>query len=259
MSLTGVPLLLLAALLTGAAGVVVVRLWSRSGVALRVVAVLLLEASLVLTAGLAVNRHEGFYPSWQALAGDTGTAVRQEHVRAGRLDDTVPASFTWRPPGWRSWHLAEPPTVNLPAGYRARADVAFPVLLSSVPSRTPEAVSVLVEPTTRTTPGDLLALAADLRRDLRVTTGGWAVDVGPLSAALTTLGVPEGAPRDLPPPLSAPLTLPSAAAAAYALPTAGRASGTSAAPAAPTAGRAFGTSAAPAADTLGAAVSGVRS
>ncbi|MBL7256417.1 hypothetical protein [Paractinoplanes lichenicola] len=211
MSLTGVPLLLLATLITLILGGAVVRLWPRLRVIPRIAAVLLLEAALVLSAGLAVNRHEEFYPSWRALAGDTGTAVHQERVRAGGLDDRVAGTFTWRPSGWASWHLVGPPTVALPADYRSRPGVAFPVLLSSVPSRTPEAVTVSVEPTGRTTPQDLQALAAALRRDLRVTAAGWAVDVGPLSGSLVTLGTPGASPSDLPPPLTAPLTLPSAA------------------------------------------------
>ena len=216
MRLTGVPLILLAAIVTAVAGAATVRWWSsRGGRSTRVVSVLLVETLAVLTVGLAVNRHEEFYPSWQALGGDTGTATHTERVRAGLLDARLPAeSFAWRPSGYPAWHLAGPPRITLPADYRARPDVAFPVVLrfGTDNARTGKAVTVTLSPTAATTPDDLLALAHELRRDLRVTGSGWAVPAGPLGALIVSagLGVAGRPAADVPPALAAPLTLPSA-------------------------------------------------
>ena len=68
MSLTGLPLLLLSACATVLVTAATIRLWRRRRPAVRIAGVLLIEALVVLTAGLEVNRNEQFYPSWQALA-----------------------------------------------------------------------------------------------------------------------------------------------------------------------------------------------
>lgn len=207
MTLTGVPLIVLAAAVTVVAGVVMVRGWSPRGVLTRTIGVLLVEALAVVTTGLVVNRSEGFYPSWQALRGDTDTVAVVAPVPAGALDGLVPDDpFRWRPPGLSAWKLSEPPIVTLPAGYRERRNVTFPVVLfiGAPARRTPEAVTVTLAPTAGTTTTALLSLPGQLRHDLRVTdTSGWAV-VG--DSRLVDFNRSIDA---LPPALTAPLRLPS--------------------------------------------------
>ncbi|WP_250036297.1 hypothetical protein [Paractinoplanes maris] len=242
MALTGIPLILLMATATGAAGVATGWVWRRGGrlrPAVRTVAVLLVEVLTVLTAALGVNRHEQFYPSWQALRGDTGTIAIAERRPAGRLDDRVHAGpLIWRPPALAAWHLAGPPTVWLPHDYRERPGDAFPVVLDLTgpgdrdagpgdrdagpgdrgagSRRTPDAVTVTIAPTATTTASALRDLPAALGHDLRVTTtAGWDV-VGdePLAAAFVAaapagLAVLDQPVTALPPALAAPLRLPS--------------------------------------------------
>ncbi|GIF23744.1 lysyl-tRNA synthetase class 2 [Actinoplanes tereljensis] len=210
MRLTGLPLILLATATFAAIGAVTVWRWSRAWIAARVAGVLLLEASLVVAVGLVVNRHEQFYPSWAALRGETGTVAVAAPVAAGRLDELTATSFRWRPAELARWHLAAAPLVVLPADYRARPGVEFPVVLSfgaAVP-RTPSAVTVTVAPTART---ELSGLPAALRKDLRVTATGWdLVGGGRLGDAFVAagIGVRDRSPADLPPALAAPLRLP---------------------------------------------------
>ncbi|MEU8817435.1 hypothetical protein [Actinoplanes sp. NPDC048796] len=224
MSLTGRPLLVLAATLTVVVGVATVFFWKRGGrlrPVTRTAGILLLEVLVVLTAGLEYNRHEQFYPSWQALRGDTGSVAVAGEVRAGLLDGRAgTGAIEWRPPGWDAWHLARAPRITLPADYASRPDVAFPVVLTfgATSRRTPEAVTVTVDPTAATTAGALLTLPAQLGRDLRVTAIGWDVrGPSPLAAAFVR-AVPAGLavldqPADtLPPALKAPKTLKGAAA-----------------------------------------------
>ncbi len=233
MSLTGVPLILLSAALTGATGLATAWLWPRGGrlrTPTRAAGVLLLETLVVVTAGLAVNRHEQFYPSWAALAGQTGTITVDRATPAGRLDEVLPDAATvvlWRPPGLRDWRLAAPPRVVVPAGYRERAGDTFPVVLDLAPSvppavaaarRTTDAVTVVAVPTAGTTAPALLSLPGELRRDIRVSAGGWDVVGAGGEAALAAAFVrdaPAGfaacdrATDDLPPALAAPMRLPS--------------------------------------------------
>jgi hypothetical protein len=204
MTLTGVPLIVLVAAVTVGAGVVIVRGWSRRRWPARAVGVLVVEALVVLTLGLIVNRAEGFYPSWQALRGDTGTVAVAEPVVAGALDGRVPdGPFLWRPPGLSAWKLAEPPTITLPVDYEQRSNVTFPVVVFvGVPARrTPEAVTLTLAPTGGTT---LHGLPAQLRHDLRVAETGWAV-VGDSRL----VGLPPRPVDALPPALAPPLQLPS--------------------------------------------------
>ncbi|MFF5076619.1 hypothetical protein ACFY36_06180 [Actinoplanes sp. NPDC000266] len=224
MSLTGRPLLLLTATLAVVVGVATVFFWPRGGrlrPLTRTTGILLLEVLLVLTAGLEYNRREQFYPSWQALRGDTGTVAVTGEVRAGLLDrHALDGAVAWRPPGWEAWHLAHAPRVTVPADYASRPDVAFPVVLAfgGEARRTPGAVTVTVEPTAATTATALLTLPVQLGRDLRVTATDWDVrGTTPLAAAfvrsapagLAVLNQPAGA---LPPALKAPKTLPTLAA-----------------------------------------------
>lgn len=221
MSLTGLRLIALSAAALVAVAAATVWLWPR-GAGLRPVtrtlSVLLLEALTVLTVGLAVNRHEQFYPSWPALRGDTGTVATTTVVHAGLLDNHLPPGpFAWRPRDLAAWHLAAPPTVTLPAGYATRARATFPVVLAiGVPPPTiADAVLVRLAPTPRTTAGALLGLPSALRHDLRVTTSGWdVVGGGPLGAAFVAaapagLAARDRAPDELPPALAAPMRLPS--------------------------------------------------
>lgn len=221
MTLTGVPLLGLALALTLATGAATVRWWSRGGrwrPVTRTLGVLLVEALAVATAGLAFNRHEQFYPSWQALRGDTGTVAVTGHVAAGGLDHRLPPGpFPWRPAGLAAWHLAGPPLLTLPADYATRPDVTFPVVLDLVPRgtaarRTAEAVTVTAAPTARTNAVALRTLPAELRRALRVTAIGWdVVGGGRLGDALVRDGLAarDRSTDDLPPALAAPMRLPS--------------------------------------------------
>ncbi|WP_127501194.1 hypothetical protein [Actinoplanes solisilvae] len=202
MTLVGVPLIALAAALTVLAAVITVRGWGRRGWLRRTASVLLVEALLVVTAGLIVNRWERFYPSWDALRGDTGTIAVAEPPTPGLLDEEG-RDFVWRPPGLSAWHLAEPPTIVLPDDYHDRPDVTFPVVVdfNEPPKATPDAVIVALKPTARTTAEALRTLPAELRRDLRVTTTDWAVEGnGPL---------PRRPVDALPPALAPPLRLPS--------------------------------------------------
>ncbi|MCO8275991.1 hypothetical protein M1L60_35980 [Actinoplanes sp. TRM 88003] len=225
MTLTGWPLIALAAAATVAAVTVTVLTWPRGGrlrPVTRTAAVLLTESLVVVTVGLVVNRHEEFYPSWSALRGDTGTVAVAERARVGSLDAHMrSARFTWRPPGLAAWRLAGPPTVTLPHGYRERPGMAFPVvLLFDAPGRaTADAVTVTLTPTAGTTAAALRSLPGELGRALRVTAIGWdvlgdspvaAAFVAQAPAGLAVLNQPVDA---LPPALAAPLRLP-----AYAVP-----------------------------------------
>jgi hypothetical protein len=191
MSLTGVRLILLAALVTAAIVAATVLLWSRYGrwrLLSRTAGVLLTEAMVVLTIGLVVNRHEQFYPSWQALSGDTGTTVVAAARQAGRLDvelhGTAAETVPWQPSDVATWRLAAPPTVVVPADYLARPSVSYPVVLSlGDPGRNLADVSVAAVPTAATTAAALATLPAELSRDLRVTTQGWALVASAKQAA----------------------------------------------------------------------------
>jgi hypothetical protein len=202
MSLTGVPLILLALLATAAAGAGTVLLWHRSGafrLPVRTLGLLMSEALAVLSIGLVVNRLEQFYPSWEALAGRTGTTAAAADREAGRLDTNLrgsaAATVSWRPDGLAGWRLAVPPSVVVPAGYVTRPTVSYPVVLSLLApgpdvtaavraAKRQSAVGVVAVPTSGTTPAALLALFVDLQRDLRVTARGWALVDTPGQAAL---------------------------------------------------------------------------
>ncbi|GAB1640321.1 hypothetical protein [Krasilnikovia sp. MM14-A1259] len=192
MALTGLPLIALAVLVAVAAGAATVRFWSLPGrwrLPVRVAGVLLAEALVVASAGLVLNRHEQFYPSWAALAGDTGTRARATVTAAGRLDDQLGRTVKpppWRPAGWTAWRLATAPVLLVPPAYRARRAATFPALLELVApggaaaaeraaAADPDAVRVVLVPTGRTAAAALANLPAALARDVRVTSRGWAV------------------------------------------------------------------------------------
>ncbi|AGL16778.1 hypothetical protein [Actinoplanes sp. N902-109] len=229
MRLTGIPLLLLAVAATTGAGAATVLLWPRHRFVLRAGGLLLTETLLVLSGGLAVNRHEVFYPSWRALAGDTGARAVIEPAAPGRLDAQVGdgADVVWQPAGSAAWHLAAPPRIVVPAGYARLPHARFPVILALVPAagpavaaarRIPGAITVVAVPGRHTTAAVLRDLPADLCRDVRATAQGWdLVAAGPQARLGRDLvrTQPPGfvvahgwAPQQLAAPLAAPMRLP---------------------------------------------------
>ena len=180
MALTGRPLIALTLLATAAVITATILLWSRSGrwrLVLRPAGVLLCEALVVLSAGLIVNRHEQFYPSWQALAGDTGPAPATAERAAGRLDSSFGPrlTVTWRPPGSAAWRLAGGTTVSVPRGYLgARGSVPALIALGGRPAGA-DLVRVAADPTKQTTATALAGLPSALAAELRLTGHGWAL------------------------------------------------------------------------------------
>ncbi|MEU2615418.1 hypothetical protein ABZ570_28155 [Micromonospora sp. NPDC007271] len=203
MSLTGLPLLLLAAATAATAAVATARTWRHHGRwahLTRTAAVLLTETLALLTAGLAVNRAAGFYPTWADLlpAGtihhDTGPA-RPGHLdhlitsRAGHAPD-APVSLTWHPVRWTSWPVTAAPTVVVPADYPQHPTWRYPVIVLAGPATPAEennaahaaedragpAVLVFTHLRPAATPDILTdALPTSLARDLRVTGHSWAL------------------------------------------------------------------------------------
>jgi hypothetical protein len=212
MRLTGVPLIVLAVLVTAVAGAATALLWSKFGrwrLVNRAAGILLTEALVVVTIGLVVNRADLFYPSWAALEGRTGTTAVAATRRAGRLDGlvhgTAAVTVPWRPTDIAAWRLAGTPHVVLPAGYRRQSSVAYPTVVSLVDSqsqaatavrvaRRVAAVGVVVVPTAGTTAAALATLPADLAADVRVNGRGWAVLTTSRQAALGARLIRSGPP-----------------------------------------------------------------
>lgn len=194
MSLTGIPLLIVAGLSAVACAVATVTLWSRSWrwrVVVRTVGILMTELTVVLTVGLAANRSEQFYPSWGALAGDTGTESATAPVRAGDLDAALAgrSALPWHPRELHRWHLAAAPTVTVPPDYLGPGSTQYPVVVTLGDARSAAApvagvVTVVLTPTRATTARALSTLVLELRKDLRVTAQGWAVVAGAGETAL---------------------------------------------------------------------------
>ncbi|MCW3845396.1 hypothetical protein ONA70_35570, partial [Micromonospora yasonensis] len=204
MSLTGIPLLALATTATIAAACATAFGWHRlrrARLLLRPAAVLLTELLVLLTVGLAVNRHEQFYTSWQDLLHTGGNATAGRDDRPGQLDrwlahratgPDTPITFDWRPTGWQDWHLTTPPTVVVPADYLRHPGWRYPavVVIGDDDRWTPAeeqdaartaatagpAVLVFTRPATTVDPGVLAgAVPLSLTRDLRVTGHTWAL------------------------------------------------------------------------------------
>jgi hypothetical protein len=166
----------------GAMAAGTVLLWSRYGrwrFVTRIAGVLLIEALVVAGAGLIVNRADQFYPSWPALAGQTGTAAAAWATDPGRLDRALHGgTLRWRPADLRRWHLVTVPVLTVPPGYATDRRNAFPVVLSlagGAPIAATGTVTVVAPPSARTTVAALSSLPADLAGDLRVSPSGWAI------------------------------------------------------------------------------------
>jgi hypothetical protein len=185
-----VRLILLAAVLTAgalAATVLVWRRWGRWRFLIRPCGVLLVEALLMLTVGLVVNRSQQFYPSWAALFATSDPGPTAYHTSAGRLDAwlaTQPSvrTFPWRPSGWTSWHLAGAPTVTVPLDYLEHPSWRYSVVVVmgprpwSLPGLDGPTVVVDVTTTAGTSASVLaVGLPVALGRDLRVSGHRWAL------------------------------------------------------------------------------------
>ncbi|KUL28555.1 hypothetical protein [Actinoplanes awajinensis] len=231
MSLVGIPLILLTALLAVVAVVATVRGWRLLPV--RIVGLIAVEVLVVACLGLIANRSESFYPSWQALGGDTGAAVVTP-TTAGRLDAALHAAgaIDWSPPEAARWQTAVPPVLIVPPDYAEPAGRSFPVLVAlttradaaqveRTAAATPGVVTVLLVPTRATTAATLGTLGDSLSRDVR-STASVALLADPPWAALAaswpghpvvtpghTAAAFASAVRDLPSPLAAPQRLPS--------------------------------------------------
>jgi hypothetical protein len=199
MSLTGIPILVLALCVTGVVAAATVVRWRRPGRAtpvLRVLGLLLTEMLTVVSIGLVVNRSQQFYPTWQALLHRGSPADPQVRYTAGTLDrwlgarfagrEDLPGSFVWRPQGWTDWSLDGAPTVTVPAGYLKHPEWRYPVVLvicraqDRWPGRglPPAAPAVLVwARTAASTPSATLTatLPSALTLQLRVTGHSWAL------------------------------------------------------------------------------------
>ncbi|MFG2052429.1 hypothetical protein ACGFI9_00235 [Micromonospora sp. NPDC048930] len=255
MSLTGIPLLALATAATLAAAGATVVGWPRvrrARLLVRPTAVLLTELLVLLTVGLAVNRQEQFYTSWNDLlhTGGNTTAGRDDHP--GRLDrwlshrttdPDTPVTVDWRPTGWQDWHLATPPTVVVPAGYLRHPDWRYPAVLVVAdddrwtPTEDQDAaraavtagpaVLVFTRPAPTVDPGVLAgAVPLSLARDLRVTGHSWALVTTTRRQALAD-AVVHAAPDRYPAlalvadtPARTPPALPTGEALAVTAPTA---------------------------------------
>jgi hypothetical protein len=206
MSLTGVPLFVCAVLATAAAlaaTILVWNRWPRLRFGLRPFGVLLTEALLVVSVGLAVNRSEEFYPDWAALLHSSGPAATTYAVRPGGLDGWLHQSgdladqgdaFPWQPAGWTDWRLAAAPLVFTPAGYLTHPGWRYPALLvlddgktgwtaanETAAARSADGTAgpavVVFARTTPATSTDTLTteLPIALAHDLRVTDRHWAL------------------------------------------------------------------------------------
>ena len=202
MSLTGAPLLVLAACALLVAVVGTCYGWRRTGrvrLLIRPAGVLLTETLVVGVVGLAVNAAEGFYPSWAALAPQHEPATAGQTV-PGRLDrslghqagadDGAAVTITWQPAGWRQWRLAAPPVVVVPAGYLRHPGWRYPAVVIEDQAGAGQpagenAVLVYLRSAGAQDAGILATrLPQALAGDLRVTAHSWALVTPAARAAL---------------------------------------------------------------------------
>ncbi|GAB1641364.1 hypothetical protein [Krasilnikovia sp. MM14-A1259] len=223
MPLTSLPLIVLAFLATAIVVAGTVWVWGRSWrlrFLLRTAGVLLIEALLLISVGLVVNREEDFYPTWDALvASDSGgSAAPVYHAVAGSLDQQLatladarsgqPQALPWKPEGWTGWRLAAAPTLVVPAGYLRHPQWRYSVVLvvaNAAPSwpavgqdttalRVAAGASSDVVVYVTTTPGTTAqtlttSLPERLDHDLRVTGHRWAVVTASADAPLVRQAV----------------------------------------------------------------------
>ena len=231
MGITGLPLILLVAFGALAAVAATVLVWNRFGrvrYLLRAAGVLLAEVLLLLSVGLAVNRSEQFYPTWDALLntksadesaikstnGATyrtgpGALDRELAVRAGGRPGVAQA-FPWQSADWRGWGLAGAPTVITPPGYLLHPAWSYSavIVVGGWPATVDEsatrrataagisAVVVFATATAATTAPELAtALPTQLDRDLRVTTHRWAIVAAAGDATLADNAVVDATVR----------------------------------------------------------------
>jgi hypothetical protein len=220
MSLTGLPLQLLAValLIVWVAALALwwsrLRRWWRLA---RAAGIVLCQLLLVFTVGLAVNRTEDFYPSWAALLGTDppkistvpppavplATWLHRQQARGARSG----LSFQWRADRDKQWYLRAPTAVLLPRAYFGPNSPVLPAVvilvgpehtgsaLSWAPARiealsaSSPAVMVVVQPGAKgPSSGFGPQLVALLGADLHVTPDGWGiVGVGSAAAAAVRL------------------------------------------------------------------------
>jgi lysyl-tRNA synthetase class 2 len=237
MRLDGIPLIVSAAVVTVLVAAATVFGWRRGGrlrLPVRVSGLVAVEVLIALTIGLIVNRNEGFYPSWQALAGGQDNAAVGPPP-TGKLDRTLTAGTArpWTPPDAARWRLAGSPVLVVPFSYTLHADRAYPVIVvlttadraASVRAQaasTADALTLVAVPTTDTTAADLADLPALLTQDTRAAGTGWAIvadaahtalarqwhSLAPARFRMVTGSLQTAADR-LPPPLTTPVRLPS--------------------------------------------------
>lgn len=235
MPLTGRLILLVTVVLLAGAAVATVRLWrvpGRKRIPLRITGLVLVELLVVAGAGLAVNRSEQFYPSWEALTASE-TVVTVAPLESGKLDGKLDGgrTITWTPAEAAGWHLAAAPLLVTPAGYATPPVRSFPVAVAlTTVAQTPAVraaaaaadgvLTLVLAPTRDTTASALAGLPGLLAQDARVMAQT-VVLAGPSFASLaaawpgrpsviTGFGAAQfaDAARVLPAPLTAPQKLP---------------------------------------------------
>ena len=218
MSLTGLPLLVFGIMASLGAFGLTIWAWGRGGwwrPVTRTLGVLLCEALVLGTVGVAVNRSLEIFPSWSALldqdrpppppttiVADPTTKLdvwlhdrASEGARSGLV-------FEWKSTEVKAWHLPAPPVIYVPPRYFTATTARFPVVLIIAPAHAgpaqggwdPHKVNlplradadvdravVLFLRTDHADPGMFArSLPRVLDEDLRTSARGWAViGVGP--------------------------------------------------------------------------------
>ncbi len=235
MALTGTPLFALSFVALLGSLALTVICWRRGGrlrVLSRAGCILLCEALLLFTGGLAINdSFDGLYPSWSTLfqpdpspssssdpiAAAPGTSLDlwlRGHASEGAKAGLV---FSWKPRDLAAWHLPVTPAMYIPPTYFADAHLRFPVVVVVAPATAgpdesgwdPSTLAPLVAASTADpVPAILVFLRMDhpdpgllerdlparLEADIRVNHRGWAL-VGVGSDGAVGLAGLAGAPQ----------------------------------------------------------------